>query len=113
MPLYPFTAPTGFTANEVTIASRLKQLGYSTGMVGKWHAGYIDGVNVPLDKGFDEFFGTWSGARFYFADFRQANAIRRGDDFYESEYRAGGKPYDPAHPDDPDANDPVNGRYVT
>lgn len=59
-------------ANErLTIASFLKQQGYATAMVGKWHLGMdFPGTNyrnrdwtqpvrdMPLDKGFDYFFGV-------------------------------------------------------
>jgi arylsulfatase len=34
----------------------LKQRGYRTGMVGKWHLGYYPGTS-PCDDGFDEFYG--------------------------------------------------------
>jgi arylsulfatase A-like enzyme len=39
---------------EITIAERLKELGYATGCVGKWHLG---GKGfLPTDQGFDEYF---------------------------------------------------------
>lgn len=48
-------------ASERTIAERLKPLGYTSGVFGKWHRGRPaegaeEGVH-PLDQGFDEFFG--------------------------------------------------------
>lgn len=48
---------------EMTIASLLKQNGYRTAMVGKWHVGFQEnGYDKPLpggpvDRGFDSFFG--------------------------------------------------------
>lgn len=48
---------TGISDEEMTMAQILKQKGYATGIVGKWHLGsYYD--FLPLQKGFDEFFGT-------------------------------------------------------
>jgi len=38
--------------------------GYATGMVGKWHLGSHDEYH-PLSRGFDEFFGFYSGATMY------------------------------------------------
>ena len=49
--------------NQTTIASLLKQQGYRTAMVGKWHLGFAEaGYDRPLrggpiDVGFDSFFG--------------------------------------------------------
>ena len=47
--------------SEVTLARALKNLGYVTGLFGKWHHGQPrDGANtyvLPMDHGFDEFFG--------------------------------------------------------
>lgn len=48
---------------EVTFAEVLKQVGYSTGLVGKWHLGYPDISEDyhPQNHGFDEFIGYHSG----------------------------------------------------
>jgi len=53
--------------NCVTIAEALKQAGYGTYMVGKWHVTKHtakDGPkdNWPLQRGFDKFYGTITGA---------------------------------------------------
>jgi len=45
---------------ETTIAEVLKQAGYRTGIVGKWHLGRYNGYG-PADQGFDEFFGFRDG----------------------------------------------------
>lgn len=39
--------------DELTIADRLKEAGYATGMWGKWHNGKSDGY-LPWQRGFDE-----------------------------------------------------------
>src|SRR5688500_6006707 len=53
--LYP-GARFGLNPDEVTIAELLKSRGYATGMVGKWHLGDRKPF-MPLDHGFDTFFG--------------------------------------------------------
>jgi len=50
-------APDGMPQSEITIAEQLKQAGYSTGMVGKWHLGHLDRY-MPWSQGFDEFYGV-------------------------------------------------------
>ncbi len=69
----------GLPRTEVTLAERLKPLGYATGMVGKWHLGYNPG-SQPLDRGYDEFFGFLGGANEYLigTNQRQAGTILRG-----------------------------------
>ncbi|MBL8175602.1 MAG: sulfatase-like hydrolase/transferase [Bryobacterales bacterium] len=70
----------GLPLNEVTLADRLKSLGYATGMVGKWHLGYRPAY-LPTRRGFDEFFGFPGGAHSYL-DWkdrgREGNPVMRG-----------------------------------
>jgi arylsulfatase A len=47
---------TGMPLAEVTIADLLKQQGYATGIVGKWHLGHRHEF-LPLQRGFNEYFG--------------------------------------------------------
>lgn len=47
---------TGMDPSEITIAEVLKDEGYTTGMVGKWHLGHRRQF-LPLQQGFDEYFG--------------------------------------------------------
>ncbi len=51
---------------ERTIADILKNSGYATGLVGKWHNGTIGEAYHPNRRGFDEFFGFRGGWQFYF-----------------------------------------------
>ena len=46
----------GITAWEITLAERLSDRGYATGMFGKWHLGAEPG-RYPTDQGFDEWYG--------------------------------------------------------
>jgi arylsulfatase A-like enzyme len=54
----------GLPRTEPTLAERLKAAGYATGMVGKWHIGFKEGLR-PHERGFDYHFGFLSGARTY------------------------------------------------
>ncbi|MEM1293750.1 MAG: sulfatase-like hydrolase/transferase [Verrucomicrobiota bacterium] len=47
----------GLPPQEITIAERMKELGYVTGCVGKWHVGDQE-AQYPTNQGFDEFYGT-------------------------------------------------------
>ncbi len=47
---------TGMPTDEITIAQLLKQKGYATGIVGKWHLGHMPQY-LPLQRGFDSYFG--------------------------------------------------------
>jgi arylsulfatase A-like enzyme len=46
----------GLPREESTLAEVLKQRGYATGMVGKWHLGHLP-EHLPPHHGFDEYFG--------------------------------------------------------
>lgn len=53
--LFPNSA-NGLPHSEITIAERLKSVGYATGMVGKWHLGHKKQY-LPTSQGFDYYFG--------------------------------------------------------
>jgi arylsulfatase A-like enzyme/catechol 2,3-dioxygenase-like lactoylglutathione lyase family enzyme len=57
----------GLPRTEPTLAERLKAAGYATGMVGKWHIGFKEGLR-PHERGFDFHYGFLSGARSYYPD---------------------------------------------
>jgi len=70
----------GLPLAEVTMASMLKEAGYTTGLVGKWHLGH-DPERRPMKRGYDEFFGFLGGSHDYFkAQAGELNGIRRGDE---------------------------------
>ncbi len=50
------TAVYGLTQWEYTMAEMLSDVGYTTGMFGKWHLGHTEG-RFPTDQGFDEWYG--------------------------------------------------------
>jgi arylsulfatase A-like enzyme len=54
----------GLPTGETTIAQRLRDAGYATGLVGKWHLGEEDKFH-PLARGFGEFFGFLAGMHPY------------------------------------------------
>lgn len=53
--LFPFSAK-GLPTEEITIAEALKEEGYATAAVGKWHLGH-ESPYLPTDHGFDSFYG--------------------------------------------------------
>lgn len=55
----------GLPPEHPTVASRLKQAGYETALIGKWHLGFRP-EHGPLRHGFDEFYGILSGGVDYF-----------------------------------------------
>lgn len=52
----------GLKSSQVTIPQVLKTAGYETGMVGKWHLGRDPKKDGPIQRGFDDFYGTMTGA---------------------------------------------------
>ncbi|MFK7850120.1 MAG: sulfatase-like hydrolase/transferase [Akkermansiaceae bacterium] len=47
----------GLPDSELTLAEGLRDVGYSTHMVGKWHLGYKQKKFLPVNQGFDTWFG--------------------------------------------------------
>ncbi|NJN27948.1 MAG: sulfatase-like hydrolase/transferase [Cyclobacteriaceae bacterium] len=54
------TRSSGLALEETTFAEYIKQAGYTTGIIGKWHLGYQIEYN-PVNQGFDVFRGYVSG----------------------------------------------------
>jgi arylsulfatase A-like enzyme len=54
----------GLPLNESTLAQRLKQAGYATAIIGKWHLGATERYH-PQQRGFDEFFGFLHEGHYY------------------------------------------------
>ena len=46
----------GIPASEVTLAEALKEQGYATAAIGKWHLGHLPQY-LPTNNGFDSYFG--------------------------------------------------------
>lgn len=65
----------GLPLSETTMAEVMKQAGYATGAIGKWHLGAAP-VFHPNRRGFDEFFGFLGGIHDYFPG-RGNNRIER------------------------------------
>jgi arylsulfatase A-like enzyme len=60
----------GLPTDEWTLPQALKQAGYSTSMVGKWHLGHADEKFWPQNRGFDHFYGNLVGEVDYFTKMR-------------------------------------------
>ena len=58
----------GIPRNMTGIASKLKEAGYATHMVGKWHAGGATPDHIPTGRGFDTSFGYLNGANDYYTE---------------------------------------------
>jgi len=70
----------GLPASHPTLASLLRDAGYATALVGKWHLGFPPHFG-PLKSGYQEFFGPMSGGVDYF---RHCDSAGKHD-LYEGE----------------------------
>lgn len=56
----------GLSTNETTLAQLLKEAGYKTYAIGKWHLGHADKTFWPQNRGFDYFYGCTLGEVDYY-----------------------------------------------
>ena len=64
----PISGFAGIPPKMTGIAEKLKDAGYETHMVGKWHAGSITFDQIPTGKGFSTYFGYLGGMNDYFTE---------------------------------------------
>lgn len=78
----------GLPLNEKTLAQSLKEIGYSTAMVGKWHLGDVSTSYLPNARGFDIQYGHYSGNIDYFKHTRnnEPDWFRNGIPLQEEGY---------------------------
>ena len=60
----------GLPLNERTLAQALRQAGYYTAIIGKWHLGHFQRAYLPTMRGFDHQYGHYNGALDYFTHIR-------------------------------------------
>jgi arylsulfatase A-like enzyme len=70
----------GLPPEHPTLPSLLRQAGYGTTLIGKWHLGFLPKFG-PLKSGYDHFFGFRSGA----VDYYSHNNPRQQHDLWEQD----------------------------
>ena len=60
----------GLLLDERTIGEALRDAGYATWLVGKWHLGHWGSNRLPLQRGFDHHYGFYNGFIDYYGHFR-------------------------------------------
>jgi arylsulfatase A-like enzyme len=70
----------GLPLAERTLAQALRDAGYSTAVIGKWHLGHFAPDYLPTRRGFDHQYGHYNGALDYFSHIRDGGFDWHRDD---------------------------------
>lgn len=71
------TTPFGFPLQHKLLPEYLKELGYATQLVGKWHMGHFMRKYTPTCRGFDGHLGHWTGHKDYYDNTAQETGVMR------------------------------------
>jgi arylsulfatase A-like enzyme len=70
----------GLPLAERTLPQALKEVGYETAIVGKWHLGHVGREYLPTRRGFNHQYGHYNGALDYFTHVRDGGFDWHRDD---------------------------------
>ena len=70
----------GLPLAERTLPQALKDVGYETALLGKWHLGHFNRAYLPTARGFDHQYGHYNGAIDYFTHVREGGFDWHRDD---------------------------------
>lgn len=70
----------GLPLDERTLPQALKEAGYATAIVGKWHLGHFARAYLPTQRGFERQYGHYNGALDYFTHLRDGGHDWHRDD---------------------------------
>ena len=78
----------GLPAREHLLSETLREAGYQTAIVGKWHLGHSHALHTPNRRGFDHFYGHLLGAIDYYehSRFGGLDWQRNGETLHEEGY---------------------------
>ncbi len=70
----------GLSLEERTLPQALKEAGYATAIIGKWHLGHFQRAYLPTERGFDRQYGHYNGGLDYFTHERDGGHDWHRDD---------------------------------
>eukprot|EP00041_Stephanoeca_diplocostata_P024110 m.603517 g.603517 ORF g.603517 m.603517 type:complete len:517 (-) comp22455_c2_seq2:2446-3996(-) len=71
LPYHVFQSGNYVSREMIMLPAKLKQVGYATHQVGKWHLGLLYSWMTPVGRGFDTSFGYLAGGEDHFTQFQK------------------------------------------